>query len=99
MYVFHPCVGGKWGWLARNSNLEIIDTSDGSRTSAFCFGHSTGTTDISITCVKEYEYKGSSKLAVGLKTQNNEGMLCVFDPRVSRVVMAVDIPHVVCILL
>ena len=88
--------GGKWAWLARNSNLEIIDPCTGNRTSAFCFGHSTGNaSNVAITCVTEYEYKGSSKLAVGLRVGSNEGMLCVYDPRVSKVVMAVEIPYVV----
>ncbi|XP_038076650.1 protein ELYS-like [Patiria miniata] len=92
--MFGGCAsGGQWSWLARHSVLEVVDNVTGNRRSAFQFGRAVGANGVQITCVKEYRCKGATNLIVGLKTGSNDGMLCIFDPHTSKVVLAVDIPQ------
>ncbi|XP_070561837.1 protein ELYS-like [Ptychodera flava] len=83
------CKDGKWTWLVRGQSLEVIHTSTGERQAAWCFGDEK---KVTVSCVKEYSFNNCTKLLVGLKL-GSEGMLCVFDPSVSKVTIAVSIPH------
>ncbi|XP_032239652.1 protein ELYS isoform X2 [Nematostella vectensis] len=92
---------GRFAWLARGSSLEVISTRDGSRKAACRFGSHSGhnNEDMVISSVTECHLEDGIRLAVGLKDlsgrSGSPGMVCVFNPWVSRVVRAIEIPYAV----
>ena len=91
--VFH---GGKLSWLARGSSLEVVNTDTGFRRAAWRFGWTTsGSRPVCITSVTECLMEDSVKLVVGLKdsSSSSPGMICLFDPFLSRVIKAIEIPY------
>lgn len=89
---------GKWSWLVRGSALEVVDPSSGQRLSAWRFGwSSTRTLSYSISCIEEFTSSNGLYLVVGLRstTSSSSGMVCLFDPILSRVIKAIQIPRAV----
>lgn len=90
--------GGKLSWLARGSSLEVVSTDTGFRRAAWRFGWNMNTNSsrpVCITSVTEFLMENEVKLVVGLKDSSGSlpGMICLFDPFVSRVIKAVEIPY------
>ncbi|XP_077998282.1 protein ELYS-like [Glandiceps talaboti] len=89
------CNDGKWAWLVRGQTLEVIHTANGVRQTAWCFNKDSTMT---ISCVREYRLnqmssrRSSVRLLVGLKCRSG-GMLCVFNPYISKVTAAITIPY------
>lgn len=86
---------GKWSWLVRGSALEVVDTTSGQRLSAWRFGwSSTKKLPYTISCVEEFPFSDGLYLVVGLKstTASSAGMVCLFDPVLSRVIKAIEVP-------
>ncbi|XP_065668460.1 protein ELYS isoform X2 [Hydra vulgaris] len=79
---------GKFVYLAKGGLLEMINLPSGKRISACNF--SSINCQRTITCFSLYQ----NKLLVGLKCNSNisSGILCVYDPGVSRVIAAISIP-------
>ena len=88
---------GKLTWLARGAALEVVNTKNGFRKAAWRFGRTLKSQRaVCITSVAECPMEdGAKKLVVGLKDMSgrNTGMVCLFDPYVSRVVKAIEIPY------
>ena len=79
---------GKFVYLAKGGLLEMINLPSGKRISACNFNSLN--CQRTITCFSLYQ----NKLLVGLKCQSalSSGILCVYDPGVSRVTAAISIP-------
>ena len=91
--AFH---GGKLSWLARGACLEVVNTITGFRRAAWRFGwNENGARSVCITSVAEFPMEDGMKLVVGLKNTSGAlpGMVCLFDPFVSRVIKAIEIPY------
>lgn len=87
---------GKLAWLARGSALEVVDTKTGQRSAAWRFGWSLKQKhSVTITSVVAFPMGQTHRLVVGLKDLSGSlpGMVCLFDPSVSRVIKAVVIPY------
>ena len=89
---------GKLTWLARGASLEVVTTKNGSRQAAWRFGWSPKSQRaVCITSVAEFPMEDGVKLVVGLRylSNRNAGMICLFDPYISRVVKAIEVPFAV----
>lgn len=87
---------GKLAWLARGSALEVVDAKTGQRTAAWRFGWSAGQKRaVTISCVAAFPMDHTDRLVVGLQDLSGSlpGMVCLFDPHVSRVIKAVVMPY------
>ena len=88
--------GGKLAWLARGATLEVINTTNGSRQASWRFGCSSQQQrSVCISSVAELHMEDGAKLLVGLKklSSGSGGIVCIFDPFVSRVIKAIEIPY------
>lgn len=88
--------GGKLAWLARGASLEVINTTTGSRQASWRFGCGIQQQrSVCISSVQELYMEDGPKLLVGLKglSSGSGGVVCIFDPFVSRVIKAIEIPH------
>lgn len=88
--------GGKLAWLVRGATLEVINTVTGSRHASWRFGSSLQQQrSVCISCVNELHMEDGAKLLVGLKdlSGGGGGIVCIFDPFVSRVIKAIEIPY------
>ncbi|CAB3993861.1 ELYS-like, partial [Paramuricea clavata] len=88
---------GKYSWLVRGSALEVINPTSGQRLSAWRFGWSSSKKlSFSINCVEELPTPDSLYLLVGLQNMaGSSGMVCLFDPVLSRVIKAIEFPRAV----
>ena len=86
---------GDLAYLARGTCLEIVNTSDGSRRSACNLGAVRD--NIRINCLDEYFMENSRKLLLGLEVigWKRNGLLCVFDLALAKVVRAIWLPQAV----
>ncbi|XP_046849987.1 protein ELYS-like isoform X2 [Xenia sp. Carnegie-2017] len=86
---------GRYSWLFRGSALEVINPVSGCRLSAWRFGWSVGKKlSLVISCAIEYPTSNGIYILVGLQNVTvNTGMLCVFDPVLSRVIKAIELPR------
>lgn len=75
----------------------MIDPSTGQRLSAWRFGWSASKRiSFSISCVEEFPSPDGLYLLVGLQnTTGSSGMVCLFDPMLSRVIKAIEFPMAV----
>ncbi|CAH3037704.1 unnamed protein product [Porites lobata] len=88
--------GGKLAWLARGASLEVINTTTGSRQASWRFGCGIQQQrSVCISSVQELYMEDGPKLLVGLKglSSGSGGVVCIFDPFVSRVIKAIEIPY------
>ena len=88
--------GGKLAWLVRGATLEVINTGTGSRQASYRFGWSPShQRSVCISSVSELHVEDGIKLLVGLKdlSGGGGGTVCIFDPFVSRVIKAVEVPY------
>ncbi|XP_078375377.1 protein ELYS-like isoform X3 [Oculina patagonica] len=88
--------GGNLAWLVRGATLEVINTSTGSRQASYRFGWSPNQQrSVRISSVSELHVEDGTKLLVGLKdlSGGGGGIVCIFDPLVSRVIKAIDVPY------
>ena len=88
--------GGKLAWLVRGATLEVVDTKTGSRQASWRFGSSLKQQrPVCISSVSELRTDDGVKLLVGLKdlTGAGGGIVCIFDPFVSRVIKAIEVPY------
>lgn len=88
--------GGKLAWLVRGATLEVINTATGSRQASWRFGSSSQQQrSVCISSVNELHTEDGAKLLVGLKdlSGGGGGIVCIFDPFVSRVIKAIEIPY------
>ncbi|XP_064642421.1 protein ELYS-like isoform X2 [Lineus longissimus] len=83
---------GSFSWITRGASLEVVNSSTSERIAAWSFGSVIKDTKTTIMCVVEYEYDGVPHLLVGLDTSNN-GMICIFDIKTSKIVKAIEIPE------
>ena len=89
---------GRLTWLARGASLEMVNTKNGSRQAAWRFGWTPKTQGaVCISSVAEFPMEDGVKLVVSLRdlSGRNTGMICLFDPCISRVVKAIEIPFAV----
>lgn len=87
---------GKLAWLARGSSLEVVNTKSGLREAAWRFGWSSKEKRaVTISAVAAFPMGDRDRLVVGLKDLSGglPGMVCLFDPYVSRVIKAVVVPY------
>lgn len=87
---------GKLAWLVRGATLEVINTTTGSRHASWRFGSSLKQQRLlCISSVSELRTEDGTKLLVGLKDLSGVGggIVCIFDPFVSRVIKAIEIPY------
>ncbi|XP_065060865.1 protein ELYS-like isoform X2 [Rhopilema esculentum] len=86
---------GDLAYLARGTCLEIVNTCDGSRRSACNLGAVRD--NIKINCLVEYFMENSRKLLLGLEVigWKRNGLLCVFDLALAKVVRAIWLPQAV----
>ncbi|KAL5014317.1 hypothetical protein ScPMuIL_008587 [Solemya velum] len=84
---------GLVSWVVRGSVIEVVSNKSQARLASWQFGAALKDTHTTITCVKEYSYRGSLKLLVGVSNVSLTGMLCVLDVPSSLVIKAVEIPH------
>lgn len=88
--------GGKLAWLVRGATLEVVDTKTGSRQASWRFGSSLKQQrPVNISSVSELRTDDGVKLLVGLKdlTGAGGGIVCIFDPFLSRVIKAIEVPY------
>ncbi|KAK2553031.1 Protein ELYS [Acropora cervicornis] len=88
--------GGKLAWLVRGATLEVVDTKTGSRQASWRFGSSLKQQrPVSISSLSELRTDDGVKLLVGLKdlTGAGGGIVCIFDPFLSRVIKAIEVPY------
>ena len=89
---------GKLAWLVRGASLEVINTSTGSRHASWRFGSSLKQQRlVCISSVSELRTEDGTKILVGLKDLSGAsgGIVCIFDPFVSRVIKAIEVPYAV----
>lgn len=88
--------GGKLAWLVRGATLEVINTVTGLRHASYRFGWSPHQQrSVCISSVSELHIEDGTKLVVGLKdlSGGGGGIVCIFDPFLSRVIKAIEIPY------
>ena len=88
--------GGKLAWLVRGATLEVIDTMTGLRHASWRFGSSLKQQrSVCISSVTELHMEDGRKLLVGIKDLSGAGggVVCIFDPFVSRVIKAIEFPY------
>ncbi|KAJ7394682.1 Protein ELYS [Desmophyllum pertusum] len=88
--------GGKLAWLVRGATLEVVNTITGSRQASFRFGwRPHQQRSVCISSVSELHFEDGPKLLVGLKdvSGGGGGIVCIFDPFVSRVIKAIEFPY------
>lgn len=93
--------GGKLAWLVRGASLEVINTVTGLRHASYRFGWSLHQQrSVCISSVSELHIEDGIKLVVGLKdlSGGGGGIVCIFDPFLSRVIKAIEIPYPVTVL-
>lgn len=75
----------------------MIDPTSGERLSAWRFGWSTSKKlRFSVNCVEEFATPDGLYLLVGLQNMSGtSGMVCLFDPILSRVIKAIEFPRAV----
>lgn len=87
---------GKLAWLVRGATLEVINTSTGSRQASYRFGWTPNQQrSVRISSVSELYIEDGTKLLVGLKdlSGGGGGIVCIFDPFLSRVIKAIEVPY------
>ena len=80
---------GKVSFISKGSSLEVVNLQNGQRNASFSFSGVNKKYKVSCFCV----YK--NKYLVGLSNYNQNqqnGLLCVYDSGVSRVVKAIELP-------
>ncbi|RMX53817.1 hypothetical protein pdam_00000467 [Pocillopora damicornis] len=96
-YILGGVLGaGKFAWLARGATLEVINTINGERQACCRFGWSPQRQRfLSISSVNELHIEDGTKLLVGLKdlSSGGAGVLVIFDPLLSRVIKAIEVPY------
>ncbi|PFX23473.1 Protein ELYS [Stylophora pistillata] len=96
-YILGGVLGaGKLAWLARGATLEVINTLNGERQACCRFGWGpTRQRFLSISSVSEFHIEDGTKLLVGLKdlSSGGAGVLVIFDPLLSRVIKAIEVPY------
>ena len=96
-YILGGVLGaGKFAWLARGATLEVINTINGERQACCRFGWSPQRQRfLSISSVSELHIEDGTKLLVGLKdlSSGGAGVLVIFDPLLSRVIKAIEVPY------
>ena len=88
--------GGKLAWLFRGATLEVVNVANGARQASWRFGWRVKQQrPVCITSVAELHIEDGAKLLVGLKelSGSSEGIICLFDPRVSRVIKVIETPY------
>ena len=88
--------GGKLAWLVRGATLEVVNTVTGSRHASWRFGSNLQRQrSVCISSVNELHMEDGTKLLVGVKDLSGTGggIVCIFDPFVSRVIKAIEIPY------
>lgn len=88
--------GGKLAWLVRGATLEVINTVTGLRHASYRFGWSPHQQrSVCISSVSELHIEDGTKLLIGLKDLcgGGGGIVCIFDPFVSRVIKAIEVPY------
>ena len=92
---------GKLAWLVRGATLEVINPVTGLRHASYRFGWSPHQQrSVCISSVSELHIEDGTKLLVGMKDLSGRGggIVCIFDPFVSRVIKAIGIPYPVTVL-
>ena len=81
---------GGYACIAKGSSLEIVNVKSGHRKAAWDF--SSNENKQTVTCLCQC----GGKFLIGLQCHNSSqcGMICVYDPGVSRVIKAISLPSV-----
>lgn len=82
--------GGKISFIAKGSSLEIVNLQNGSRNASFSFDKETSNWRVSCFC----QYQGKYLITLVDHSPNQpKGLLCVYDPGVSRIIKAIQLPY------
>ena len=86
---------GELAYLARGKAIEIVRMNDGSRRSACNLGSIRD--NIVINCINEFVVGDSKKLLLGLEVigWKRNGVICVYDISLSKVIRAIWLPQAV----
>ena len=80
---------GKVSLISKASSLEVVNLQNGQRNASFAFCGSDWKWKISCFCLYQKKY------LIGLTNYNSNqqnGLLCIYDPGVSRVIKAINLP-------
>ncbi|XP_069118568.1 protein ELYS-like isoform X2 [Argopecten irradians] len=84
---------GGMSWVTRGPVVEVVSTKTRNCLASWTFGVKLKDTHTSIACVAPYKCNNSCKLLIGVNNSSSNGMLCVLDVSLSKVVKAIEIPH------
>ncbi|XP_033763311.1 protein ELYS-like isoform X2 [Pecten maximus] len=89
---------GGLSWITHGPVVEVVNTKTRNCLASWTFGAILKDTHTSIASVAPYKCNQDFKLLIGVNNSSDNGMLCVFDVGLSKVVKAIEIPHkVTCI--
>ncbi|XP_060062460.1 protein ELYS-like [Ylistrum balloti] len=84
---------GGLSWITHGPVVEVVNTKTRNCLASWTFGAVLKDSHTSIASVAEYKCNQDLKLLLGVNNSSDNGMLCVFDVSLSKVVKAIEIPH------
>ncbi|XP_021372867.1 protein ELYS-like isoform X1 [Mizuhopecten yessoensis] len=84
---------GALSWITHGPVVEVVNTKTRDCLASWTFGAILKDSHTSIASVAQYNCNQDFKLLLGVNNSSDNGMLCMFDVGLSKVVKAVEIPH------
>nr|CAB3220657.1 protein ELYS-like [Phallusia mammillata] len=83
-------LGGKLCWLAKGASLKIVNHGSKHAVCSHIFSHYNEDLFVKVTSCKRYD---SNTLIVGLRTEEERGIVCIFSLFKNKILKSIELPY------